>query len=178
MNKDMRKIDNYYIGFIQLDPFVYDEFTARRILDEANYDPFEGMGRLNGMIEGAVVLLRKEGNIYYDEYSSRYRNEIKLELGKTEKHGIRLTYVKKFTDVYKDEPKTLVKEDVEKDFNELCDLLFEYSYYISYSKIDKTYVPVTLDDNIRMYDVRDEYYELAFQEPLKHKEKSKNKTIS
>lgn len=173
MNKDMRKIDNYYVGFIQLDPFVYDEFTARRILDEANYDPFEGMGRLNGMIEGAVVLLRKENNIYYDDYSSRYRNEIKLELGKTEKHGIRLSYVKKFTDVYKDEPKTLVKEDVEKNFEELCDLLFEYSYYISYSKIDKTYVPVTLDDNIRMYDVRDEYYELAFRQPLKHKENIK-----
>lgn len=173
MNKDMRKIDNYYVGFIQLDPFVYDEFTARRILDEANYDPFEGMGRLNGMIEGAVVLLRKENNIYYDDYSSRYRNEIKLELGKTEKHSIRLSYVKKFTDVYKDEPKTLVKEDVEKNFEELCDLLFEYSYYISYSKIDKTYVPVTLDDNIRMYDVRDEYYELAFRQPLKHKENIK-----
>lgn len=173
MNKDMKKIDNYYIGFIQLDPFVYDEFTARRILDEANYDPFEGMGRLNGMIEGDVVLLRKENNIYYDDYSSRYRNEIKLELGKTEKHGIRLSYVKKFTDVYKDEPKTLVKEDVEKNFEELCDLLFEYSYYISYSKIDKTYVPVTLDDNIRMYDVRDEYYELAFRQPLKHKENIK-----
>lgn len=173
MNKDLKKIANFYIGFIQLDPFVYDEFTARRILDEANYDPFEGMGRLNGMIEGDVVLLRKENNIYYDDYSSRYRNEIKLELGKTEKHGIRLSYVKKFTDVYKDEPKTLVKEDVEKNFEELCDLLFEYSYYISYSKIDKTYVPVTLDDNIRMYDVRDEYYELAFRQPLKHKENIK-----
>lgn len=173
MNKDLKKIANFYIGFIQLDPFVYDEFTARRILDETNYDPFEGMDKLSGMIEGAVVLLRKEGNIFYDDYSSRYRNEIKLQLGKTDKHGIRLSYVKKFTDVYKDEPKTMVKEEVEKDYNALCDLLFEDSYYICYSKLDKFYVPITLDDDIRMFDVRDEYYELTFRRPLKHKEKSK-----
>lgn len=167
----IKKIDNYYIGFIQLDPFVYDEFTARRILDEVNYDPFDKINKLNGMIEGDVVLLRKEGDTYYDEYSSRYRNEIKLHLGKTDKHGIRLSYVKKFSDVYKDEePVILIKEDYEKDLMSVYDLLFESSYFISYSKIDKNYVPITLDENIRMYDVRDEYYDLVFRQPLKHKE--------
>lgn len=174
MNKDIKKIDNYYIGFIQLNPFIYDRYTAKRILDETNYDPFSEDEILSGMIEGAVVLLRKEGNIFYDEYSSRYRNEVKLELGKTNKFGIRLAHIKKFTDVYKKEPLTLVQEDLKKEnYNTLCKLLFEHEYYISYSKLNKTYVPITLDDDIRMYDVRDEYFELFYQQPLKHQEKTK-----
>lgn len=173
MNKDLKKIDNYYIGFIQLNPFVYDSYTAKRMLDGINYDPFCETNIINGMIEGATVLLRKEGNVFYDEYSSRYKNEIKLKLGETNKHGIRLAYVKKFIDIYKDDPKTLIKEEVEKDFETMYELTSEDSYYISHSILDKTYVPITLDNDIRMEDVREEYYRLFYREPLKHQEKTK-----
>lgn len=166
MNNDLEKIDNYYIGFIQLNPFVYNRETARRMIDEVNYDPFCEVDIISGMIEGAVVLLRKEENIFYDEYSSRYRNEIKLELGKTDKHGIKLSYVKKFTDVYKEEPTTLIKEEVEKDYNTLERLLLEHDYYISHSILDKTYVPITLDNETRMYDVREEYFDIVYRQPL------------
>lgn len=164
----MNNIDNYYLGFIQLDPTVYNRDTARRMIDDVNYDPFCEESEIVGMIQGKVILLRKEGDIFYDEYSSRYKNEIKLKLGKTEKHGIRLTHVKKFTDVYKKKPQILVKEDVENDCSLLYDLLFEHEYYISYSKLDKTYVPVIINEE-KMLDVREEYFDIFFRQPYQNK---------
>lgn len=162
----MDKIDNYYLGFIQLDPTVYTRDTARRMIDTINYDPFCEEAEIVGMIQGKVILLRKENDIFYDEYSSRYKNEIKLKLGETEKHGIRLTYVKKFTDVYTEKPLTLVKEEIENDYNAMYDLLFEHEYYISYSKLDKTYVPVIINEE-KMLEAREEYFDIFYRQPYK-----------
>lgn len=165
MNKDLEKIDKYYLGFIQLDPTVYDKEKARRMIDDINYDPFCEVDILTGMLQGIIVLLRKEGNIFYDEYSSRYKNEIKLHLGKTNQYGIRLSYVKKFNDIYTEDPVTLIKEDVEKDYLKMYELLFEHEYYISHSKLDKSYVPVIIDEE-KMLEVREEYFELVYRKPL------------
>ncbi len=168
----MNTIDNYYLGFIQLNPFVYRRDIATRMIGEINYDPFCEEDEIIGLVQGKVVLCRKEGDVFYDEYSSRYKNEIKLKLGETEKHGIKLTYVKKFTDVYQEEPPTLIKEEVEENYAEMYDLLFEHEYYIAYSKLDKTYVPVIINDE-KMLEVREEYFDIFYRQPVNPKENKK-----
>lgn len=168
----MNEIENYYIGFIQLNPMIYTKDKARRMMDVVNYDPFCEENEIVGMIQGKVVLLRKENDVFYDEYSSRYKNEIKLKLGETEEHGIKLTYVKKFTDVYTKTPKTFIKEEVEENYEILYDVLFEHEYYISYSKLDKTYVPVIIQEE-KMLEVRDEYFDIFYRQPLNENQKTK-----
>lgn len=156
-------IDDYYLGLILLNPYIYNKDTARRMLDDVNYDPFADMNLITGMIQGEVTLLRKcNDSEYCDEYSSRYKNEVKLRLGQTNEYGIKLVHLKPFSKVFKEEPPVLIKEDLEKDFSPLEDILFNNEYYLRYSKLDKTTVPVIVRED-KLEIVRDEYYEKTYR---------------
>lgn len=157
----MIDLSNYYLGLIQLNPFEYDRTKARRMIGDINYDPFSDIDILTGFIQGLVILLKKENDKYIDEYSSRYKNEIKYELNKTNNYGVKLTYVKPFTEVYTTPTKLFIKEDLE-DNPELFEEMLDYEYVIQYSKIEKEAVPVIINDSL-MHTVREEYYEKNFQ---------------
>lgn len=182
MNKITIDLNDYYIGFIQLNPYVYKREDAERLLDGINYDPFSEVDPLTGMIEGLVVLLRREGDIFYDEYSSRYKNEVSYHLGETNKFGIKLTYIKPFQEVYPEPGIAAIKEEVEGNPEALEYLLENCDYYISHSKLDRSDAIVIMDDE-RMLQVRDEYYDKFFAQPYrekeeKEKEKQKKKDTS
>lgn len=163
-------LEQFYLGFIQLNPYVYRKDVARRLLYGIDYDPFCEDDLVTSMIFGKIVLLRRDGDVFYDEYSSRYKNEIKYRLGETEKHGIRLTYVKKFCDVYKEKPITLIKEETE-DFYDVQMYLYDNrEYYISHSKLDLTDAIVILDEEPANI-VRDEYFKLLNNADNKQKKK-------
>jgi len=169
MSKTKFNLDDYYIGFIQLNPYVYSKEKASRLLDGIDYDPFSEVDPLTGMIQGLVVLLRKEGDIFYDEYSSRYRNEVSYHLGETNKLGIKLTYIKPFQEIYPEPGVIVIKEEVEGNPEALSYLLENYDYYISHSKLDNSDAIVIMDDE-RMLLVRDEYYDTYFAKPYREEE--------
>jgi len=162
MEKDF--LDKFYLGFIQLNPYVYNTDIARRMLYDVNYDPFCEDHPIYSMIYGNVVLLRREGDNFYDEYSSRYRNEIKYKIGETNKYGIRLSYVKSFTDIYKEEPLVICKEEAEDDYNVQSYLYDNRQYYISHSKLDGSDAIIILDSYYGDEVVRQEYYNLLIQD--------------
>jgi len=166
-------LSNYYLGFIQLNPFIYNRIKARRMIGEINYDPFCEEDILTGMIQGMVVLLRKENDIYYDEYSSRYKNEIKYKLNETNEYGIRLAYIKPFQELYQEKPLTLIKEKTENNYEVLEELFYTREYYISHSTLDGSDAIVIIDDE-KADLVREEYYDKYYRTPY-HSNNEKQK---
>ncbi len=155
-------LNDYYIGLLLLNPLVYQRNTATRMCDGVNYDPFCELDIPTAIFQGTLTLVKQVDNMYCLEYESRYKNEIIIKLDETNEYGIKLAYVKPFREVYKNTPKLLIKEEVENNYDMLCELLFNDEFYLSYSKLDKTTVPVIIDED-KMNIVREEYYDKHFR---------------
>lgn len=119
----MEFFNDYYIGLLLLNPLIYDKNIATRIVDGINYDPFCECDMPTAIFQGTLTLVRKVGDKYCLEYESRYKNEIILNLGETNKYGIYLAYIKPFCEVYQKRPKLLIKEEIENDYDKMCELL-------------------------------------------------------
>ncbi len=158
----MEFFNDYYIGLLLLNPLIYDKNIATRIVNGINYDPFCECDMPTAIFQGTLTLVRKVGDKYCLEYESRYKNEIILNLGETNKYGIYLAYIKPFCEVYQKRPKLLIKEEIENDYDKMCELLFNDEYYLSFSKMDKSIVPVIINEN-NMNLVREEYYDKFFR---------------
>ena len=69
-------LDDYYLGLIFATPEYFSNPQKNRYLTGLSYDPFQELPPALSMILGNVVLLKKEGNVFYDEDYSRYPKEL------------------------------------------------------------------------------------------------------
>lgn len=159
----MNVLKDYYLGLIRLNPFVYKKDKAERMLYDVNYDPFAEIDMPTAIFQGIVTLLKKiNEEEYCVEYASRYKNEVKVKLNQTNNLGINLVYLKPLQEVYKEKPRTFIKEEIEDNYEILEDILFNDEYYLVYSKLDKTTVPIIVREE-KFEIVREEYFDKAFR---------------
>jgi hypothetical protein len=163
-------LNDYYVGLIQLDPNVYNRDNCRRMLGDINYDPFCNIDEITGIVIGELALLRKDGDNFFDIYNSRFKNELKYQVNKTNKFGIKLLYVKPFKEIYNEDELILDKDEVMNNCDLLDELIISREYYIGYSKEEKNYDIVILNDTL-LEGVREEYYDKFYRNDDKTKQK-------
>lgn len=154
----MIDLDDYYLGVITVDPSYFNNPKRYRMINDVNYDPFSDLSFAEALIKGVPTLLRKNGEVYYDEYNSRWKNELKYSLGVSNDLGIVLSFVKPFKDYFEEEPVVYIKEEVESDYELMEEIFHNHFYYIARSKLDRSEAIVVVDEGM-MYDFHYDYYE-------------------
>ena len=162
----MLNIDDYYLGIIKPHKSYYDKKNQYRYLGEESFDPFLELKDYEAMILGVKTLLHKSKNTYFDEYYSRYKNELFYHLEKINNIGIFLDFVRPFQDYYKEEPTIYIQEDIEDDYDQLLDILSHHSYYIAYSKLTRSDAIIILDEK-PLAKFREDYFDHLRQKVLK-----------
>lgn len=152
----MLDINDYYIGVLLASPDYYSDNRRFRMFQDVSFDPFQNISVIQSFFSGVPTLLRRDGDKYYDEYYSRWRNEISYHLGKPNDLGITLAHVKPFSECYQEDAVFYIQEDIEDDYWTLEELLLTRSYYITHSKLMNTDAIVILDEE-KMVDVIYEY---------------------
>lgn len=152
----MFNLDDYYLGLIFVRPEYFSNPERKRVIWDVSFDPFHEVSPDVAMIFGKVVLLKKKDDIYYDEYYSRYPNELAYKLGEDNKLGIKLVHVKPFAECYHEEVNIFVEEDVFKDSYMALEML-EHSYYVIHSKLKKSDA-IVINCEEPMEIVRHEYF--------------------
>lgn len=141
-------LDQYYLGIIIPELVYYQNSNPKksRMLNGVSFDPFEEVAPLYALIFGVPTLLRKEDDLYYDEYYSRWKNEVAYQEGEPNLLGIILGYVKPFREYYPEASHTYIKEDVENDPSLMRQLWEEHSFYIAHSRLDRSDAIVLFDE--------------------------------
>lgn len=153
----MFDIHNYYLGVILAHPNYFQNSKSRiRAIQDIEADPFSSLTLEQALITGVVTLLRKEGDSYYDEDYSRYKNELHYELYKTNSLGIALVYVKPFVECYHEEAVFYTQEDVLLQPEVLEEMALSHSYYVMHSKVTNQNA-IVINDYEPMSMVREEY---------------------
>lgn len=134
----MFDINDYYLGVIIAHPSYFEnlESEKRRIAD-VECDPFFSLSFEQSITIGTVVLLRRNGDNYYDEDYSRFPNELCYQENKTNRYGITLAYQKPLLDYCYGEVKIFDRESLFDEEN-LLDALSR-SYYVVHSKLTGEY---------------------------------------
>lgn len=143
----MLNLDDYYLGVILAHPDYYQNEKRKRLINDVSFDPFISVPPVIAITVGIVTLLHKKKDIYYDEYNSRWENELSYRLKEANPLGITLAYVKPFKDCYHEDPTTYIEEEMEHNPEQLEDALFNHSYYIVHSKLKKKDTIVIAEDN-------------------------------
>lgn len=170
----MFNLDDYYLGLIFVGPQYFNNPERKRVIWDISFDPFEEVSQNEAMIFGKVVLLKKKDGIYYDEYYSRYPNELAYQLGEDNKLGIKLVHVKPFAECYHEDVNTYVEEEVFHDYNMTLEML-EHSYYVIHSKLKKSdAIVINCEDPMEI--VRHEYFKDLLG-PEMYDEVFNNKTL-
>lgn len=154
----MINLNNYYLGIIITDISYFNNPKRYRMIGDVSYDPFEGKSFPVATVCGIPTLLRWEDDVYYDEFFSRFKNELSYKLNKSNNLGIVLAYVKPFLEFYEKNDSYFIKEEVEGNFK-FNEFIFDnYEYYISHSKLDRSDAVVIID-NMPMLDFHMSYYD-------------------
>ncbi len=159
----MFNIQDYYLGVIIPQLSYYQNPQRHRYIGDISFDPFNEIPPIVALTMGEVTLLHKKGENYYDEYYSRYKNELYYKLGETNNLGIILAFAEPFQKYYAEEPVFYNQEDIESDYYKLAEILDKHSYYIAHLKLNKTDAIMTLDDNPIMQ-VRDDYIKMLYHD--------------
>jgi len=153
----MINLEDYYLGVIIADMSYFNNPKRYRTCGNISYDPFNRQPFEVAAVCGVVTLLRKKDDIYYDEFYSRYKNELCYSLNEANKLGIVLAYVRPFLDFYEFNDVYYIKEDIENDVEMNEFILENYEYYISHSKLDKS-DNLEIVDSMPMLDFHISYY--------------------
>lgn len=141
----MFDINDYYLGVIIGSPNYYNnKYTQKRLISNLYADPFFGLGKEQLLITGQVVILRKQHDTYYDEEYSIYQNELSYHLGKENRYGIILAYVKPFSDYFSEDVHIYNLKEIENDDCFFEKILF-HSYYVMYTEEINNYSIITND---------------------------------
>ena len=167
----MLDLDDYYLGIIIAHPDYFKNPKRNRFMGKVNFDPFNGKLFEEAIVKGIPTLLRKKNDIYFDEYFSRWKNELGYSLGVANDLGIVLAFVKPFTEYYDQEPVFFIKEDVEEKAQLMEEIFHNYDYYIAHSKLDRSDAIVVVNEDI-MYDFHYDYYKYLLEQ-FNSKEKTK-----
>lgn len=141
----MLNIDEYYLGVIIAHPSYFTNPKSVRVLYDTSFDPFQELNPVQAVTIGVPTLLHKVEDIYYDEYHSRWNNELGYKLGEINSIGITLAYVKPFKEYYPEKPCVYIKEEVENNPLLMERIFFDHSYYIAHSKLNRRDAIITLD---------------------------------
>ncbi len=141
-------LEAYYLGLIFATPEYFSNPKKNRYLADLSYDPFQELSPAVSMILGNVVLLKKEGNVFYDEDYSRYPKELAYQLNQTNSLSIHLAHVKPFTDCYPEEAYIYDEEEFSKD-PDLAMEMIGLPYYIIHSNLTNQEALVLVDESRR-----------------------------
>ena len=154
----MFNVNDYYLGLIFATPSYFEnKLNYQRLMNNPESNPFDDLSKEQSMIIGNVVLLKKEGDKYYDEEYSIFEHELSYTLNKPNRLGITLGYVRPFSDYYdaNDEELFLYEDMLFED-----DILYEAtlkSWYVVYYGTSGDYHIVINDTNI-MNNVRNDFF--------------------
>lgn len=158
----MINLDDYFLGVIIPDSSYYKNPNRVRNIGEVSFDPFSEMSSVLALTMGVPTLLHKVGDVYYDEYYSRWKNELGYKEAEVNSLGIILAFVKPFSDYYDEKPTIYIKEEVERNTQLMEDIFYNHSYYIAHSKLDKSDAIVTIDEE-PMEQVRSDYFNFLLE---------------
>lgn len=143
----MFDINNYYLGVILAHPSYFrNPESKRRQLENKECDPFFSLTFEQAIILGTTTLLKKQGDCYYDEYYSRYRNELRYQEKGTNQYGITLAFLKPFSEYFVEEAKIFEEESLFSE-EEIVEELLSHSYYVVSSKLTREYNVIINDEN-------------------------------
>ena len=152
----MFDINNYYLGVILAHPSYFrNPESKRRRLENKECDPFFSLTFEQAIILGTATLLRRQGDNYYDEDYSRYRNELCYQEKVTNQYGITLAFFKPFSEYFTEEPKIFEEESLFFE-EEIVEELLNHSYYVVYSKLTREYHVIINDEEVLSL-VREDY---------------------
>lgn len=141
----MFDINEYYLGVILAHPEYFNNPKRHRYYGNISFDPFAEMLPICALTTGTVTLMHRVEEKYYDEYYSRYKNEIGYQPGVTNNLGLILAYTRPFQDYYKEQPKIYIQEEIDNNFKKLEELFNNHSYYVTHHKYSKDYAVVQVD---------------------------------
>ena len=141
----MFDMNEYYLGVILAHPDYFNNPKRHRYYGGVSFDPFAETLPVCALKTGIVTLLHKVEENYYDEYYSRYKNEIAYQLGTSNNLGLILAYARPFQDYYEEQPKIYIQEEIDNNSQKLEELYNNHSYYIVHYKYSKDYAIVQLD---------------------------------
>lgn len=160
----MFDINDYYLGVILAHPSYFRNPESRmRCVGNAENNPFQLLSFEQAIVIGEATLLRKKGDKYYDEYYSRYKNELCYQEKRTNRFGITLAYQKPFLDYCLEETKIFDQESLFFD-EEMVEDAVTRSYYVVQSKLRDEYNVVINDEDVFSYVKEDYLTELLGEE--------------
>ncbi len=176
----MFNVDDYYLGLIFATPSYFEnKLNYNRLLNYPESNPFECLTKEQSMIIGNVILLKKEGDTYYDEEYSIFPKEISYTLNKPNRLGITLGYVKPFCEYYnKSEEEIFLQEEIIFDDELFVNILNKPWYVLYYGNSGDYYIVVNdVDtmDNVRNDFFRELLGEEDFNKIVNHKNLQKKK---
>lgn len=144
----MLDIKDFYIGVLLATPSYYQNLKRFRFVQNISYDPFKDISKTQALIIGIPVLLKYQDGKYFDEYNSRWKNELYYKLGEINELGIFLAHVKPFFECYSDEPVIYIEEEIEEDSELMEEILFTRAYYFAHSKLTNQEALIILNEDI------------------------------
>lgn len=171
----MFDIHDYYLGVIIAHPSYFrNPESKKRWIENVECDPFSPLSFEQAITIGTATLLRKQGDNYYDEEYSRYKNELCYQEKKTNRYGITLAYQKPLLAYCCCETKISDRESLW-DEDELVEAL-GYPYYVVHSKLTGEYdVIINAEESFSL--VKEDYLKDLLGEKTFRKvlQKSKNR---